>query len=589
MRSIFLLLLLLLQPSLPSRGRTAEPAQSQTDAALRKSSLIADLQALEATAAQLDKPLARAAATAEIADAAWALDTDWAKRLLQGAYELTFPGEEAQAAMRRRPIGSLPLSLSPADRARFEVRRRVMSIASRDKAFAEELAQTGAKKLGRSEEHERYSELASSAVERGDKETAARYIRQAFDAEPTQFDMGLPINDLAARDRAAADKVIIEYIERLGSVPLSHGDGGWGRVMLMLSMLMRPSPAFAETRGREIPPAGPAAVRAYLGYMLNLMAQEEQARPGSIKARRGLLLSLWPMARQHAPELTGRFRELELLSRSPGEEVSWPPPDAAAAHRRQQKERLKNLLDGKEPDAEVISLLIDRGEFAGARKLLDKLADGPQKTDLANKLDAKESVALTKTGDTAAAQALAARLTKATYILQAYPAIIEKCLAGKDKPCATNMVYQAIRQLKQADVTPPVLPPGVPTSALAGGEEFDPVLSSLCQLAQLILPADASLASEALSEMVAVANASRVDTGLGRAGFDAEVFRKIAQKDEMHARQSAMSLKDPLRQVVSLAALYRWKAEEMGAKAAAAPPKKADAAAAKGGAPPAAQ
>ncbi|MBC7930071.1 MAG: hypothetical protein H7Z38_05825 [Rubrivivax sp.] len=264
-----------------------------------------------------------------------------------------------------------------------------------------------------------------------------------------------------------------------------------------------------------------------------------------------------------------------MLSRKPGEDASWPPRDTSEAYQKQYKERMKNLLESKEPDVEVIGLLIDRGELDGARRLLDKLADGPQKTDLVNKLDAKEAVALVKKGDIAGAQMLVGRLTKAMYILQAYPVVIEKCLSNKDKPCATNMVYQAIRQLKQADVTPPVLPPGVPASVLATGKELDPVLSSLCKLTQLILPADDALASEALNEMVAAANASEVDTGLGRVGFDAEVFRKIAQKDEMRARQSALSFKDPLRQIVSLAAIYRWKAEELDARAIAAPPKSA--------------
>jgi hypothetical protein len=556
-------------------GQVINISQSQDQLALQRISLISDLQALEAKAGQLEKPLALAAAKAEIADAAWTLDKDWAKKLLQEAYELTFPSVEVQAILRQRPIGSIPTSLSPTDGARLAVRQRVMSIASRDKTFAEQMVKMGAKQLGRSEEHQRYSELASSAVERGDEEDAARYIRQAFEVEPTQFDMGAAIFDLAAQDRAAADKVIIEYIARLNSVPLSFRDGGKARVLLMLNMLMHPSPVYPETRGRQILPPGPAVMRAYLGYMLDLFAQDEQRSPDSIKSWRGILLSLWPPLKKYAPELTKRFRELEMLSRKPGEQASWPPRDTSEDFQKQHKDRMKNILEGNEPDAEVIGILIDRGELASARRLLDKLADGPQKTELVNKLDAKEAVALVKKGDIAVAQMFAGRLTKATYILQAYPVIIEKCLSNKDKPCATNMVYQAIRQLRQADVTPPVLPPGVPASVLATGKEFDPVLSSICKLVQLILPADDSLASEALNEMVAAANVSEVDTGQGRAGFDAEVFKKVAQKDEMRARQAALSFKDPLRQVVSLAAIYRWKAEELDVKAKAVPPKSA--------------
>jgi hypothetical protein len=343
----------------------------------------------------------------------------------------------------------------------------------------------------------------------------------------------------------------------------------------MLNMLLHPSPIYSETRGRQIPPPGPAAIRAYLGYMLDFIAQNEQSRPGSIKSWRLLLLSLWPEVNKYAPELIGRYKEMEMLSRKPDEEASWPPPNVAETYKEQNEERMKNLLESDDPDPEVIRILIDRGELAGARKLLDKLPDGRQKTDLLDKLNAKEAASLVKKGDILGAQLLAGRLTKATYILQAYPAIIEKCVSNKDKTCATNMVYQATRQLKQADVTPPALPAGVPASVLPTGKEFDPVLSSLCKLAQLILPVNELLAFDVLNEMVTAANSSEVDTGQGRTGFDVGLFKKLARKDELTARQAALSFKDPLRQVVSLAAIYQWKAEELNTKIKAASPKTA--------------
>lgn len=128
------------------------------------------------------------------------------------------------------------------------------------------------------------------------------------------------------------------------------------------------------------------------------------------------------------------------------------------------------------------------------------------------------------------AQLLAGRLTKATYILQVYPVIIEKCVSNKDKTCATNMVYQATRQLKQADVTPPTLPAGVPASMLANGKEFDPVLSSLCKLAQSILPVNELLASDVLNEMVVAANSSEVDTGQGARDSTPDFSRNSPEK-----------------------------------------------------------
>ena len=421
---LFLSILLALQFSAYSYGQVGNNGQSRDELELQRISLLSELQALEARAEQLEKPLALAAAKAEVADAAWTVDRVWAKKMLREAYELSFPSEEVRARYRQMPVGAFVMWTS-VDRARWAVRQRVMSVASRDAEFAEHLVQLGAKELGRLEENERFSELASSAAERGDKESAARYITQAFEAEPTQFDVGTPIFDLAVQDRAAADKVIVQYIEHLNSVPLSYRDGSEGRVLLILNMLVHPSPIYPETQGRQIPPPGPAVMRAYLGYMLDLMAQNEQRRPGSIKSWRPFLLALWPEFNKYAPELVARYKELEMLSRKPDEEGSWPPPDIMKASEKQYKERMKNLLESGEPDAQTIGILIDRGELAGARKLLDKLADGPQKTDLLDKLNSKEATSLVKRGDILGAQLLAGRLTKATYILQAYPVIIE--------------------------------------------------------------------------------------------------------------------------------------------------------------------
>ena len=564
-----LLLLLLVSQLTPAHGQAVGVNQGRDALELKRISLISELQSLEAKAGQLEKSLARAAAKAEIADAAWTLDREWAKKLLGEAYELTFPDEEIRAKYRQMPVGALFMPTA-ADRARWDVRQRVMSIASRDAAFAEQLVQRGAKELGRLEENAQFSELASSAVERGDKEGAARYIRQAFEADPTQFTVGTPIFDLAAQDRNAADNVIVEYIEHLNSVPLSFRDASEARVLLMLNMFIHPSPSYAEAKGRQIPPPGPAVMRAYLGYMLNLLALDEQRMPGSIKNWRATLLLLWPSVKTYAPELTEQFKELEVLSRKPNDEASWPPPDVRESYKKQNEERMKSLLDSDQPDAEAIGILIDRGEFSSAHKLLEKLADGRQKTELLDKLNAKEAVSLVKKGDILGAQLLAGRLTNATYILQAYPPIIEKCVSNKDKTCATNMVYQATRQLKQSDATPPALPAGVPASASADSREFNPVLSSLCKLAQLILPLDDSLAFEVTEEMVTVANASDIDTGQGRIGFDTGLFKRIAQKDELHAQQAARNFSDPLRQIVSLAAIYQWKAEDLNMKVKAA-------------------
>jgi hypothetical protein len=208
------------------------------------------------------------------------------------------------------------------DNARWEVRQHVMNIAGRDAAFAEELVQLGVEHLGRMEGHERYSELADFAAGRGDLDAATRYVRQAFEAEPTQMGTLRPIFEIASQDRAVADKIIIQYIELLNSVSLSSRNMSDARVLLMLNMLTHPSPVYRETGGRGIASAGPAAMHAWVGFMLDYIARGEQRQPGSLQRSREFLLTLWPELKKYAPDLIGRFREMEMLSRRPGDKVS---------------------------------------------------------------------------------------------------------------------------------------------------------------------------------------------------------------------------------------------------------------------------
>jgi hypothetical protein len=70
--------------------------------------LLSDLQGLTARARQIEKPLARATAETEIADALWPLDRELAKDLLRDAYKLTFPEEAEQEKLRKVPIGAPP-------------------------------------------------------------------------------------------------------------------------------------------------------------------------------------------------------------------------------------------------------------------------------------------------------------------------------------------------------------------------------------------------------------------------------------------------------------------------------------------------
>lgn len=169
-------------------------------------------------------------------------------------------------------------------------------------------------------------------------------------------------------------------------------------------------------------------------------------------------------------------------------------------------------------------------------------------------------------GDVFGALRLAEQLPRAVSVLKVYPAIVGKCVARKDQPAASTAVYQAMKQLKGADTEPPEPPTGIPASVIPGSTEVDQVLLGLSQLAKGIVTLNPTLALDVLDETVEAANRTKVDSGLGGTGFDVDVFRKLAPKDEQRVRLAAESLSDPLRQIVALASIYQWKGRELAEK-----------------------
>lgn len=555
---------LVLLLAIPHAGQTAAPKAGGYVADEEKNGIIVDLQALESKLVKLEKPLALALAKAEIADATWWVERERAKVLLREAYELTFPDDEEQKRLREQPVGTLPLPTGEG-RARFEVRNRILHIAGRDKELAEHLAQLGAKQLGKHDEHLGYAKLASKAIAEGNKEEAGRYILQSVEADPTLITAGFIILDLAAQDRAAADRLIIQYIERLRNATVPFTEQSALRVYFILSGLLFPSPV-SDRQRRQIPPAGAEAVRAYVSYVVESVGKFERSEPGSAQRFRGFLLSVWQPLRQYAPDLEGAFLELERVSRRPGESAALPATSGEEASKDRYEKRLRDALHGERPDDSVINSAISREEFDKARKMIDKLDDGPHRAYLTEVVNAAEAISLAKKGDIWGAERKAERLSRATSILRVYPAIIERCAARKDQACASNLVYQAVKKLKLAEAAPNPRPDGLPSYASPTSRELDPVLLGLSRLAAAVIPADAALAFEIAEEIVVAANRSEMDTGLGRTGFDVEVFKKLAPKNEPRARQAAEGFKDPLRQTVALAAIYQWKAERFAKK-----------------------
>ncbi len=559
MNRLILLLSLLLLTSI-HHGQVIETNADDDASALRKLQLLSDVQSLEVEARSLAKPLANALAKAEIADAAWTLDQSWSKKLLREAYELTFPEEEERIKLRDQPVGTAPRPLMGIERSQNDVRRRVLQVASQDKAFADQLAQLGAQQLGKYEEHFRNASRASKAFEEGDKEAAGKYIQQSIEAEPTQLTAGLVILDIATRDRALADKLILAYLERIRTVPLSRANSSLMRVRSILFDFIHP-PAYLDPK---TPPPGAAVMKAYAYYVIEDLNNIRRSEPDGLQRHRLFLLTAWLPIQQYAPELTGAFLELENLSRRPGEDTSLPTRKGAEeARKKDYEKRIKDAFDSDQPDELMIRSAISKGDFDNARKLIGKLESESQKAELTEMVNMREAIMLTQKGKIVEAGILAQRLTKAHSILQVYPAIVGKCVKSKDDTCATTFIYEAVNQLKRADTTPPTPPAGIPASVVPTGSELDPVLLGLGKLAKAVEPLNVELALSVLDEVVAAANRSNLDTGQGRVGFDGSLFQSLAAKDESRTHQSAANLQKPLQKIVAVAAIYKWKASEL--------------------------
>ncbi|MCA1565186.1 MAG: hypothetical protein LC803_06055 [Acidobacteria bacterium] len=540
MRKLFLLLALTLLTAPTGNSQSKKTGAVNEDVIAGKFALIFDLQNLDVEATKLDGSLARALAKAEIADAAWEVDRAWSKKLLREAYELTFPPAEERAKLRDKQAGAAPVVPTSSDLARDNLRSRILKITGRDKAFSDELASLGAQQLGRFEEHFRYTSLATRAASTGELEAASAYLLRAFEADPTQITAGLTVHNIAARDRVAADQLIIQYIERLRTFPISMANQTASRTYFVLGEMVSPNPNFSR---QEVPPPGRAAVRAYVSYVIESMTALEQREPGSAIKLRYFLLLTWLPLKQHAPDLVGAFTQVEVLSRSPGDNSELPQMSRREASSEQYESQVKQALDSGKSDEMLINFAISRGDFNLARKLIDYCQIRIKKAQLAEMANMREAVSLAAKGETPEAEKLARQLKKAASILEVYQAIINRCVADKNSSCVTSSIDQALAQLKRAE-----------DQALA------PL--SMTKLAITVTPINYMAALEVLDEAISIANRNNIDTGEGRMSLDVNAFRLLARKDEGRVRAAASSLKERLSRISALAAIYQWKAAE---------------------------
>jgi hypothetical protein len=525
----------------------------------KQSLLLIDLENLAAQAANLPSGLARARANVEIADPLWRLDEKRAKELLKGAYILTFPDPVPNTS----PASTSAISVSkksslfptPLELARRDLRNRVLQVASRDRAFASSLIKLQKDNMDPSGAHIDNATLARQAFGENDIEAGSKYLSDALHADPTEAMAGMIIKELAKKDRAAADKLIMEYLGILRGGPMLSPDD-LARVYLVLVQLIFPN----LIPGQEMPPPSPEVVRDYLLYVVDSLSALEQVSPGSVRRFRTVLLYAWAPINQYARDLIPAFLKLEALTRS--SQDTGPVPniqDIVDASKKSQNKQLEQNLDSDVPDPMVIQAAIRNAEFNKARKAIDRMEESDAKNQLLDLVNAREAMALTSKGAIDRAEVLAVRLRGAVRIIEAYAALIAK----SDKPPQKiSVAYRALEQLRRAS-NQPEISPMMPAGLGPSGKEIDPKLGSLSKLFLITVSLDNDLEQSVLQETILAMNRTDVDASQGRLGFDPNVFREASARNQLQTEQAVSSISDPLRRIVSLAAIDKWKIDNL--------------------------
>src|SRR5262245_9924439 len=153
------------------------------EAQIQKSMLLGDLSTLDSDAVNLNSSLARAVVKTEIADVAWNLDKRWARQLLKDAFELALPDKETRRKLQKVKRGDNPLEPTKETIPQMLVRSKVLAVARRDQAFADELAKIAKEEMGELEEVHAYSSSAHAAFQANDIKQATEYTRKIFDTD----------------------------------------------------------------------------------------------------------------------------------------------------------------------------------------------------------------------------------------------------------------------------------------------------------------------------------------------------------------------------------------------------------------------
>jgi hypothetical protein len=514
----------------------------------KKLGLLADLKALEAEGAKLDRPVARAYAIVAIADAAWYLDKAWSEKLLRDGYDLTLPDESERERLRNQPAGTNPAEPTEAAGAIMTVRNWAMRLASRDKAFFDKMSRYAKEQLGRSQQVSTSAALADAASVAGDFKTASKYVLTAADADPTQISTLGSISTIAAKDRDAADELVAVYIDRLRGLRLSGT--ALSRVYGFLGEAILPDPYRLTMLGVQIPPAGADTVRLYVSYVIESGNDLLKRSPSSVA---NLYLGLkwaWQGVQEYAPDLATPYLQLEALARAAGATFVMPSTAPLLTNPHSLLETGSRTLD-VHSSTDIIraaSTAVMAGEFKEARRLLDLLPVGTERDQQIEDLNYREGISDVKKGELYDAEQLARKLFRPYHILAVYSGLVKARVKKGEGDWATSLSGEAIKRLKQT----------------AERQDLPWMIGTF---ASTIAPVDEMLALGLFEDLVDAANHAGLDTSVGYPGFNVSVFTVMLPHYHERMSEDASSLKDRLQRVAALAAVYRWDVENLKAAA----------------------
>ncbi len=509
----------------------------------QKQLTLTSLNILDNQANRIGNDLAKAAAKAEIADAVWQLDNDFAKKILLEAYKLSLPNGEEKEKLKNRTVETAPVEPTQNDIDRMKVRSRILQVARRDSTFIKELVKISAKELGEVEKAETLNSFSVKALRAGDTSQAKDFINQAIQIDPTQ-QIGWSILQLAAENRELADEAILQYIQTLRNFPLSTES--FFRAYSSLQMAVFPLPVYDVGRNRQISPPNPNVTKTFIQFVLEKMTTFEKNQSGSMRQYRPVLNQLWFPVNQFAPELRNNWMWLEQITRRNGDSpIDSTPQSSQEKARKDYEERIKKALESKE-NKELVQAVRDAvyyDDYKTARNVLSEIEDETLRNKYEEYINANEAMWQAKKGEIIEAQRLAGKLGETKNIAKVYPIVIEQCVKFKDEPCALSLSNQAIKILKSDEKT-----------------NIPPYFFSA--LAKSVYKLDDVSMFPILDSMVALLN-KQEDNESVRIGFEADIFKLLAEKNEQRTLQLAESLIQKLPRITALATFYKWKADKL--------------------------